>query len=380
MIGEVGWNVEEGQIKTRVEVGGNGLAVVLKWEELDYVAQPFAGSSYQNGGGDDEDEDKDSRPCWTFHTLTLMPSSSPTSTPPVYHSSLTLALESAVKTSNRPSAINIAAAKKSTADMAEGEGTTPGAYGAAEDFWDGWSDDGGEEESASRDYRYAEPVQEKREEDFGGGDASYWGSYESVEPMIGGGSSPPAPRPVTPTPPSSNRGSPNGDRGRPISQPSSVTRSRRSSTIRASASTSQPQTTLLESPVTPMAPTPSPPATTTTKQIDFPPLPPSSYLSPIVHPAKVPSSAHWASNHHTTPLELPSTHVPSPLLIPIPAPSKNGHSNGDEVDSKFDDKEDEALHFALAGLWTLYAGKGVGQEREAKMDKWMRLSAMVSRS
>ncbi|GAA5889100.1 hypothetical protein JCM6882_009742 [Rhodosporidiobolus microsporus] len=69
--------------------------------------------------------------------------------------------------------------KKTAAEMEDGNGAaTPGAYGTAEDFWDGWSEDeeGGAEEGAGG---AGEAPQDEDD------DAGYWDSYGAADSQIG---------------------------------------------------------------------------------------------------------------------------------------------------------------------------------------------------
>lgn len=253
-IGDARYNIEEGEVRSRIPLGLAGLAVVLMWEETSYP--------------DGEHE----RPSWTFLSLAAIPAPG---TPPIFYHSLAEALDQAGR--NRPGPIEIRAREKEDV-RADGEGTTPGAYGAAEDFWEGWEEDapsGGEEE--------------KVEEKESGHAGDYWERYGSVESVLG-----------------------------EEREVKGVTRSRRSSTIRAKAS---PNGTLLDS-------------------------------TPVVVQQG---------------FELPS--------------AQNGvaKENGVEKVSNglVEGREEENLRFALAGLWGLYGGKGAGEE---KKEAWMRIAAQVVRS
>lgn len=66
-------------------------------------------------------------------------------------------------------------------EMAEGEGSTPGAYGAAEDFWAGYSDDDeGGASSQDQDLGRHNFTHDDQVDD----DTSYWNSYDEAEPQI----------------------------------------------------------------------------------------------------------------------------------------------------------------------------------------------------
>lgn len=97
----------------------------------------------------------------------------------------------------------------------------------------------------------------------------------------------------------------------------------------------------------------------------FQPLPPTAYRSP----------AH--------------TDVPSPALVPFPssaAPSPSTAPNGTKATNGFhpappkEADHDEALQFALAGVWSLYSKGSTWDELEQKREKWDTVTRMVSRA
>ncbi|KAM0749830.1 hypothetical protein T439DRAFT_326724 [Meredithblackwellia eburnea MCA 4105] len=297
--------------------------------------------------------------------------------------------------------IGIPAAKKAKTaeEMAEGEGTTPGAYGAAEDFWDGWSDDEGgagdtgnslaDKEDDEDDYwsRYGE---EDTGESAAGGDAGHViGTIDEEEEE-----------------PEDDHEQDEG--GAALDRRPSITRSRRSSTIRA--------------PQQPLA-TPPPPASTTTQPNTneegsspyFPPLPLSDYLSPVllpsgevqhqplksisgtVSPALVPlpptttttttSSSESQNQEHE---QQPTTNVSNVTIdseteLTPPAPSTS-FAFARPVSSSSSElslgNDEQSLEFALAGLWGLYSAgaKGDWDERERRQRVFERLAGRVVRS
>ncbi|KAI5476438.1 hypothetical protein MNV49_007751 [Pseudohyphozyma bogoriensis] len=370
-LGTPGWNVEEGEgIKVRFPIGedeGQGrVAVVLKWEEPTFGSGMAAHSK--------ADEEPDPRPCWTFHTLALVTKESE-GKPPLYHASMHDAIDHqqmeeqqrelknirpAGANGNGSMAIDIpkgANKGKQVEDMAEGEGTTPGAYGNSEDFWSGWGDEEGDEADAGAGGGLGGEEQEE---------GDYWERYGEVESLVGEEDAATA----------DDLQLEEGDlvedelRGRDGERP--LVRSRRSSTIRATAKPAEGETTPKSKPSS-TAPSRSGSPVPLPTLPAFPPLPETSYLSPALDPA-VTSTA-------TAPLP-----VPSPLLIPIPnhvngvtGPGANGHVNADGKEVALSDS-DEGLRFALAGVWALYAGNAKGDERDAKMDKWRRIGEMVLRS
>lgn len=162
------YTIEEGGIRGRVEVSlqdeeidpreTDALAIDLVWEQ-----------------GGREGDDDDAGPRWLFVTLSLVTRGKH---PKGWHKTLEFARVSATSPRARqaqtpddflpPSSIPIAprVPGKSVEDMASGEGTTPGAYGAAEDFWSGWSYDGeDDEESGERAEFVREAEQERKLQD-----------------------------------------------------------------------------------------------------------------------------------------------------------------------------------------------------------------------
>ncbi|BGP54934.1 hypothetical protein JCM8202_003444 [Rhodotorula sphaerocarpa] len=71
--------------------------------------------------------------------------------------------------------------KAPVADMADGEGTTPGAYGSPNDFWANWSDDEGEQ-AGRRGARSATKTPAREAEEA---DEAYWASYGDVDSVVG---------------------------------------------------------------------------------------------------------------------------------------------------------------------------------------------------
>ncbi|KAL8287280.1 hypothetical protein RQP46_003732 [Phenoliferia psychrophenolica] len=335
------YTIEDGGIRGRVQVSlvdedpaeKDALAVDLVWE----------------AGGREGDDD--GTPRWLFVTLSLVTKDS---TPQGWFSSIEAASRSATPPSPPaprtpreadflpPRSIAIPRPSKSTTDMAEGEGTTPGAYGAAEDFWAGWSEDGEAEADNEERETYLREESEKQEDEKREG---YWAQYGAVETSIGEVD-------LEEEEAEEQHSNANG-------RPKSITRSRRSSTIRGPAIATPP-------PTTPSGDSPF-----------FQPLPPPSYISPAPSPA-----------------------APSPTLVSVPSPSlspTNGAESADmtpqatattngfhptpaAVSPKRGQDEDEALQFALAGVWSLYAKGATWDELERKKEKWDRMARMVSRS
>ncbi|POY72296.1 hypothetical protein BMF94_4598 [Rhodotorula taiwanensis] len=72
--------------------------------------------------------------------------------------------------------------KAPVADMADGEGTTPGAYGSPNDFWANWSDDEGATGGFASGSRSAVRTPAREAEDA---DDAYWASYGGVDSVVG---------------------------------------------------------------------------------------------------------------------------------------------------------------------------------------------------
>lgn len=191
--------------------------------------------------------------------------------------------------------------------MAQGEGTTPGAYGDADDFWGGYSDEEDEQDSASGSAEVQQrDLHEVKEND-------YWDSYAGVESELAeesGGTL------------ELNGVDPVVEQDQPDSTKPIINRSRRSSTIR---------------------------------------------------PSLVPSYS---------PSTTPSDFIPTSTSteLPTPTPSVNGLKttdvSGAAPATAREDREEESLRFALAGVWQLYAG-AAGASKE-KRDRWLRIASQVT--
>ncbi|KAK4703692.1 hypothetical protein P7C70_g2517, partial [Phenoliferia sp. Uapishka_3] len=335
------WTIEEGGVRGRVEIHRAGedtddkqaLAVDLVWEA---------------GGREDDDEG----PRWLFVTLSLAERGV---IPRGWHTTLSAARSAELpRPASTPSLEDflppsIAIPRgppKTTAEMAEGEGTTPGAYGAAEDFWDGWSEDA-EEDGMEREAFVRQVEQEEREDREHDEDErdGYWDSYGGVESAVG----------------EVDNGA-EEEEHTPPKKPRSITRSRRSSTIRAPAVVTPPPG-LVSNPVSTY----------------FQPLPSSSYLSPEVH-ALTPSPMLVPIPSSNTPLASPGLVVQSNGAVKssngfeLPAPVEEAKTPKAVAD------DEEALQFALAGVWRLYSNGATWDELERKKERWDRVARMVSRA
>ncbi|GAA5879294.1 hypothetical protein JCM1840_004682 [Sporobolomyces johnsonii] len=174
------------------------IGVILLWEEQ---ASPAAAAT--TGGAGDEEPDE-GRPGWAFLRLEALPvegqEASSKGRRPTWYPTVGQAIDASTSALSRalapsrasppppldfsgqsgnetysashPTQFGNGDAKKfkSAEEMAEGEGTTPGAYGAAEDFWAGWSDEEGDDGTAE-----AIGAAEKDNDE-----AEYWAAYAQV--------------------------------------------------------------------------------------------------------------------------------------------------------------------------------------------------------
>ena len=124
------------------------------------------------GGPGTTNEEESDRPSWTYLTMELLPSPSAALVNPstIYHTSLeaavahstTLAAKStppipipSLPTRSSPPPTTLPP-QQNPHEMADGEGTTPGAYGNSEDFWSGWTEDENDGENTA-DVSMAKP-------------------------------------------------------------------------------------------------------------------------------------------------------------------------------------------------------------------------------
>lgn len=149
-IGRAEWRVDESDgIIVRVVLSNDAvdeLAVLLKWERL-------------GGGEGGETSESD----WTYLTMELP------STRIVYSADLPAAIEEysgSMQSAHYATPIDIVSSKP-VQDMAEGEGTTPGAYGAADDFWSGYLDDDERREAVAKEQEEEEEYDEDEDNPTG---------------------------------------------------------------------------------------------------------------------------------------------------------------------------------------------------------------------
>ncbi|KAM0791664.1 hypothetical protein ACM66B_006100 [Microbotryomycetes sp. NB124-2] len=172
------YSVDDTFIRALVPLGNDGLAVVVMWEE-----QSLPNSAFGHGQTSDDEE----RPAWVFQTLDTVPL--PHDRGRLWHDSLEQALK-AIQDLLKTRPVNIQQSGKrikTKEEMAEGEGTTPGAYGAAEDFWAGWNDD--DEAEGGGAGAGAGPDDDARAGDPDDSmDDGYWAQYGETGSQVGDGS------------------------------------------------------------------------------------------------------------------------------------------------------------------------------------------------
>lgn len=140
-LGAVEYRCEAGEVRSRIVVGEDGLAIIMLWEEE--IIDTRLGAPA---------EEESDRPAWTYLTMESLNSASSSNS--AYHSSLEAAVAHAqrMQFASPPIAMSSVPSrsppldpttpnKPNTRTMADGEGSTPGAYGNSEDFWDGWTSD-----------------------------------------------------------------------------------------------------------------------------------------------------------------------------------------------------------------------------------------------
>ncbi|KAK4047218.1 hypothetical protein OIV83_005520 [Microbotryomycetes sp. JL201] len=407
-LGQPLYAVDDTSIRALVPVGGEGLACVVMWEE-----QSLPNSAFGHGDSSDDEE----RPAWAFQTLDVVPSDRDRGQ--LWHSTLDSALEHVADLlKTRP--VNIAQHGKrikTKEEMAEGEGTTPGAYGAPEDFWAGWNDDddgndGGSAtgmfDTANRDTRvdiedgywarYAESGSQVGDESRSLGNRS----FDSLD-MDDGDDDAPMPhervhmqasRPLATAP------------GTPDRQPVQ-TRSRRSSTIKP------PPTPPVQKPTE--APAAAATSSDTSARSKFYLADSSASSSAELNSSKVHSNPLSAAGSavalaaQTAAAIASSSSNQSTSLSAVPsflsmdsrgskgsfamgaAPLDNAGLSGNSLDrEKLDtvskqleqlqaassNAEEEGLRFALAGVWQLFARSRAGTREQR--DMFLRVASQVT--
>ncbi|GAA6061964.1 hypothetical protein JCM10212_005208 [Sporobolomyces blumeae] len=254
---------------------------------------------------------------------------------------------------------------KTREEMAEGEGTTPGAYGDSSDFWAGWSDSDGEGDDEAGAVRAKGIV-------VNGGpggddeDESYWSGYGQVEDQVDDGRT----ESLVDVPvrsPSSSAARPSAIAAAPCDVSTAPddrpkTRSRRSSTVTPFSLKSIP------------SPSKSSPSTNNVAE-STPHDPRSSaageYTSFLSLDSPAPTSGPFdtprvgPSSSFTSTATVPSVGTPREATIPVSrdvGDRTNGSNAAVNRDGNADDEDDEALRSVIEGAWKMYR-KRAGADR-----------------
>ncbi|KAL8292213.1 hypothetical protein RQP46_001679 [Phenoliferia psychrophenolica] len=315
------YTIEEGGIRGRVEV--SSADDYEDPRETDALAVDLV---WEAGGRED---DEGEGPRWLFVTLSLVTKGVK---PKGWHVTLDAARagehtqHNDVVSTDHPSHSIVQDNRVSSLE----EESAPGSFGTAEGFWDGWSYSGSDEEEVEERAAFVRNVRREEDEEKSlASNGGYWDSYDNVETSVG---------------------EVHLDDNDDDKRPQDVHRRRRSSTIRAS-------------------PLPSPAAVNSTSQSPFfqPTQPPATQLSPKLNGASSPSRPAPTSSPSPPPSHSNGTTKPASPVGFEPAPTK-------QTDN------DDALQFALAGIWSLYSKGSTLEELERKMEKWDLITNMVSRS
>lgn len=233
--------------------------------------------------------------------------------------------------------------KAPVAGMAEGEGTTPGAYGSPNDFWANWSDD---EEHASRTRSrggYAsgpDMAANSTKEGAEDADEAYWSSYGGVDSVVGDDRE-------------DERLSSHGHEREETARPN---------TIAAGASTGTAKTrTRRSSTVTPYR------AAAVAAPLEF-------LTEANVHAA---SSAAAAAARPAFPRS--QSHA-SGFAYPLDVGALSDRlTRAQSRGADSDDETDVDLRVALEGIWRMYVGRGMtdAEELEEKKQRFQRVVAGV---
>lgn len=242
--------------------------------------------------------------------------------------------------------------KAPVAGMAEGEGTTPGAYGSPNDFWANWSDDEDQHPASTRSRggyasgpeRAANSTTREGAEDAA--DEAYWSSYGGVDSVVGDDREEERPPPhvhereETARPTSTAAGAGTTGAG---DQPK--TRTRRSSTV------------------TPYRIAPLEFLTEANVQAASSAAAAAAAAAAAVRPSFPRSQSH--ASGFAYPLDVGA----------LSARLTRAQSRG--ADS--DDETDVDLRVALEGIWRMYVGRGMtdAEELEEKKQRFQRVVAGV---
>ncbi|KDE02683.1 hypothetical protein MVLG_06772 [Microbotryum lychnidis-dioicae p1A1 Lamole] len=386
-LGDPLYAADASAIRALIPIGSSSLAVVLVWEEES--VHPFGGAFAGLGNASSstfarsEDQDEQGLAGWRFLTLDRIDPDSPSAKH--WSSDLRTALDGlarqlseAVETtgtggskkkSGGTGPMTIKTPKipiKSREEMAEGEGTTPGAYGAPEDFWEGWEEEDDHSErgdhpsgvpGGSIGEAYGTkpfPLEEKEAAQ----ESSYWESYGSdVSGSVIGDDDDAHDRPRT-----NNTHHQDSDaqlllmdaddpdfaslsRRASVAAPSSpITRPQRSSTIRAADGPVVMDALGLAGAIRPSPSRTLPNVASSSDEI------PTTNGNPL-------AQTHYPEEEKTTPTLLTSSLV--------------GADSSPDVD---------ALRFALAGVWQLYSKGSTPAERNQLRDTFLRIANMVTKS
>ncbi|SCV71807.1 BQ2448_4501 [Microbotryum intermedium] len=386
-LGDPLYAADASAIRALIPLGSSSLAVVLVWEEES--VHPYGGAFTRLGNGfssafaPSDDQDEQGLAGWRFLTLDRIDLHSPSAK----HWSLDL--RTALDGLSRQLSEGVGAARtgrstkksagtgpmtiktpkfpvKSREEMAEGEGTTPGAYGAPEDFWEGWEEEddhfaGG----GGGDYPSGVPgdsvggVYDTRplslEEKDAAQESSYWESYgsDASGSVIGDGDANDQTRTnshhheeldaqLLPMDADDPDFAAISRRASAVAPASPITRSRRSSTIRAA---------------------------------DAPVVVGALGLSGATrsNTSRTPSATELSTNETTT-KETSLTKFPDSedekTTPKLPTSSVLTDSSPDV----------EALRFALAGLWHLFTKGSTPSERNQQRDAFLRVADMVTKT
>lgn len=160
------WRIEgDGEIRSKILLSlsnfnkPGGLEVILLWEED------------KNGMGSMGLEDQIEGPSWGFLSLVESRSRSSSSEDDGYSATFELAMES-LRTRMIPKVPSTSTVKEiNGGEIEEAEGTTPGAYAGAEDFWEGWGeeeatiDDQDDDDVINRALNYSEEAVRREEQE-----------------------------------------------------------------------------------------------------------------------------------------------------------------------------------------------------------------------
>ncbi|GAA5940626.1 uncharacterized protein JCM15063_006309 [Sporobolomyces koalae] len=254
---------------------------------------------------------------------------------------------------------------KTREEMAEGEGTTPGAYGDSNDFWAGWSDSEEDEVDSGvgfvNDTRGSDVAKEDAEED------SYWKGYGAVQDQVDDGrTDEPQESPVIGSIPAAAPGP-------EVASPARAkTRSRRSSTVTPFKLTSATASTASTSASRGPEPMTGPTTTTALVNVDDKDRD-ASFLS--LDSPNAPSAPFEAVRP-----PLPSL-VSAVNVASIDSTPSSSISQDEAESIGANQARDDNLRFALAGIWGMYKGHArTPRERDELQVSFERIVAQVLRS